>query len=65
MCFRSIYMCPFAVWTDWECEIGPTKEIVTPNGTEEGALGGVACAGMEKSQVLCCSCEIIGISYSC
>ena len=45
--------------------MGPTKEIVMTNGTEEGGPGGVSCADMEKSQLLHCSCEIIGISYSC
>ena len=48
-----------------EREMEPTKEIVMTNSTEEGGPGGVSCAGMEKSQLLRCLCEIIGISCSC
>ena len=45
--------------------MGPSKEAVTANGTEEGDPGGVSCASMEKGQLLHCSCEIIGICCSC
>ena len=45
--------------------MGPSKEVVTMNSTEEGGPGGVSCAGMENGQLLHCSCEIIGISCSC
>ena len=45
--------------------MGPTKEIVPSNSTEEGGPGGVACASMEKCELLHCSCEIIGITCSC
>ena len=49
----------------WECEMGPSKEVVTTNGTEEGDPCGVSYASMEKGQLLHCSCEIIGICCSC
>ena len=39
--------------------MGPSKEVVTTNSTEEGGPGGVSCAGREKSQLLHCLCEII------
>ena len=42
-----------------------SKEVVSANGTEEGDPGGVPCASMEKGQLLCCSCKIIGIGCSC
>ena len=45
--------------------MGPSKEVVTANGTEEGGPGGVSCASMEKGQLLHFSCEIIGIFRSC
>ena len=45
--------------------MGPTKEIVPTNSTEEDGPGWVACAGMGKCELLHCSCEIIGISCSC
>ena len=45
--------------------MGPSKEVVTANGTEERGPGGVSCASMEKGQLLHCSCEIIGICCSC
>ena len=41
-------------------EMGPTNEIVPTYSTEEGGPGWVACTGMEKSELLHCSCEIIG-----
>ena len=46
-------------------EMGPTKEIVVAYSTEEGGPGWVACADMEKSELLPCSCEIIGTACSC
>ena len=45
--------------------MGPSKEVVTTNCTEEGGLGRIPCANMEKGQLLCCSCKIIGIGCSC
>ena len=44
--------------------MGPSKIIVTTNGTEEGGLGGIPCASMEKSKLLYCSCKIISIGCS-
>ena len=41
--------------------MGPSKEVVTANGMEEGGPSGVSCASMEKRQLLHYSCEIIGI----
>ena len=45
--------------------MGPSNEVVTANGTEEGSLGGVSYASTEKGQLLHCFCEIIGICCSC
>ena len=41
-------------------EMGPTNIIVPTYSTEEGGPGGVVYAGMEKSELLHCACEIIG-----
>ena len=48
-----------------EHEMGPSKEVVTANGMEEGGPGGVPCASMEKGQLFRCSCKIVGIVCSC
>ena len=45
-------------------EMGPTDVIVLTYSTEEGGLGWVTCAGMEKSELLHCACEIIGTTCS-
>ena len=42
----------------------PTDIIVPTYSSEEGGPGGVACAGMEKSELLHCACEIVGITCS-
>ena len=45
-------------------EMGPTEEIVPSYSTQEGGPGWVACTGMEKCELLHCSCEIIDIACS-
>ena len=45
-------------------EMRSTDEIVPTYSTEEGGSGWVACAGMEKSKLMHCSCEIVGITCS-
>ena len=45
-------------------EMLPTKERVPTYSTEEGGPDWVACAGMEKSELLHCCCDIIGTTCS-
>ena len=45
--------------------MGSSEEVVRVNDTEIRGTGGVPCASMEKGQLLCCSCKIIGIGCSC
>ena len=56
ICFRSICMCSFVVWTYFcrkratrgSVRWGHPRKEVTANGTEESGLGGVSCASIEK-----------------
>ena len=39
----------------------PSNEIFTANDTEKSGTGWIARAGMEKSQLLHCLCDVIGV----